>query len=686
MIHGAIVERLAFARGLREALTPRMRVSEWADKHRVLSKISSAEPGKWTTARTPYLKEIMDCLSEDSRVQEIVFQKCVQIGGTECGNNWIGQHVQQGDGAMMLVLPTQSVARKMSVTRVTPMLRDTPSLRGRVRTARSREAGNTTLMKYFADGAGVLIFAGANSASDLKSQPAGLLFMDELEEYPDDTDGQGDPEELISARATTFTGRRKKLKVSTPTIAGGRIDMAYRRSDQRLYNVPCPHCNHYQTLRFSQLRWDTRKRWERVVPDTGEIVEAQPDEAGAVERDTGELLDVFYECEQCSKPIHENAKPQMLARGRWVATQPGPDRAAGFKINALYSPLGWFSWRQVVLEHFKAKEDTSGIKLKTFTNQVLGEAYDEPGTVIDEHFLKRRIEAWRVGTTVPKGALLLTAGCDVQGDRLEIRVWGYGREAESWLVDRHVIYGSPAEDTTWAALAALLDKTWPHELGGKIKVTTMAVDAGDGNTTHFVRAFARRYAHNGKVIATKGQAAQGKALLGRGTLQDVSWKGKFYKGGVKLWPVGADTGKSAFYARLRIETPGPGYVHIPGGLPDEEFTQLTAEKLVTRILRGGHAKHEWTLPSGRRNEALDCRVLADAAAEFLNVRSAKWDQLEADYRQTQADLFVDAMEKESVDAEREPDTCTDATPPTKQQRQQWQQRPTSNWVTGGGKF
>jgi phage terminase large subunit GpA-like protein len=634
----------ATAEGLRAALVPSLKVSAWADQYRVLSKSASAEPGRWSTDRTPYLREIMDTLSPLCPIQTVVFQKSTQVGGTETGLNWLGSIIHQGLGPTMLVLPTSNAAKKASKTRVGPMIADTKELAKRVREARSRDSGNTTLLKEF-DG-GVLIFAGANSATELKSSPVRNLMMDEIEEYPSDTDGQGDPEELAEKRTDTFA-HRKIFKVSTPTITDGRIDRAYKASDQRVYLVPCPHCHYEQELRFDQLRWETRKRWERVDAETGEVIAADEDEIGAVEHDTGELVSVWYECADCAGAIYEHAKTAMLNAGRWEARNPGPDRAAGFRISALYSPIGWFGWRKIVLAWLKAEKDVSGQLRKTFTNTILGQAYEEPGESIDEHFLKRRIEAWRVGETIPAGALVLAGGCDVQHNRLELRVWGYGRNQETWLVDRHVIFGSPAADETWRALEQLLEKAWPHELGGKLRMGALAIDASDGVTTHFVRAFARKWSPTRRVIAVKGQAVQGKPLIGKPTEQDVSWRGKIIKGGVKLWPMGSDTGKAAFYARLRIEEPGPGFVHLPTGLPDETFAQLTAEKLVTRLIRG-HPKREWHLPAGKRNEDLDCRVMADAAAEYWGIRHAPWDKIEAGLRVSTPDLFVTADEAKSA--------------------------------------
>jgi len=635
----------SFATGLLDALRPRLTVSEWADKFRILSKVSSAEHGRWSTRRTPYLREIMDLLSDEDPTQEIVFQKPTQIGGTECGNNWIGEHVHQGVGTMMIVMPTSSGAKKSSKTRITPMINDTPELRGRIRDAKSRDSGNTTLMKEFGNGAGLLVFAGANSANDLKSTPSGKLFLDEIEEYPDDVDGQGDPEELAAKRADTYT-RKKMFKVSTPTIADGRIDRAYKASDRREYYVPCPHCRHYQTLRFDRLKWTTRKVYESVNQETGELTESDTPIDGASLRDSGEILDIWYDCEACSDPIHEHSKSQMLLDGAWRATNPGPDRAAGFKLNALYSPIGWFGWRKIILQFLKAEKDVTGKLKKTFTNTVLGEAYEEQGETVDDAALKTRVESYRINSKIPAGVCVLCAGVDVQGDRLEARLWGYGRNRETWLCGREVIFGPPELPATWAELERLLEKTYDHALGGELRLLAMGVDASDGKTTHFVRMFARKWAPTKRVFALKGQSQAAKPLIGRPTDQDVSFGGKFIKGGVKLWPMGSDTGKAAFYAQLRIDKPGPGYVHLPAGLPDEEFKQMTAERMRTRYIRG-HAKVEWVLPSGRRNEGLDCRVMSDAVAEACGVHRMNMDRIEKHLTQPNGELAFESPEAET---------------------------------------
>lgn len=629
---GAQVYAAAFLAALRP--DREFTVSEWADEKRMLPSVSASEHGRWRTARTPYLREIMDCLSPSHPCTEVTFMKGTQIGGSESGYNWIGSVVDLWPAPMMLVMPTTDTAGRISKQRIAPMISETPALRSKISEAKSRDSGNTLLMKEFPGG--VLVITGANSGAGLRSMPVKYLFEDEVDAYPEDVDGEGDPCVVAEKRTDTYA-RRKIFRCSSPLERStSRITRYYAASDQRRYHVPCPHCRHEQVLRWDQMRYETRKAWEVTRADDGEVIEVPAGTEGAVERDTGELVDVYYECEACEQRIEEHHKTAMLAEGRWIAMNPGGGRQPGFHLNALYSPVGWFSWWSAVRQYLAAQADVSGALMQTFTNTVLGEAHDPAGDQPDENELKAHVGDYRLGGVVPRGALMLTWGIDVQHNRLEARLWGWGRGEESWLIAREVIFGSPFEDETWSALEELLAKAWPHAGGGKLKPVASAIDAGDGNTTHPVRVFARKWAHK-HVIATKGQAVQGKPLLGRPTDQDVNHRGKVIKGGVKLWPLGSDTAKSILYARYRIDAPGPGYVHLPQGLPDEEFSQMTAEKLITRFVKG-FPRREWTKDKAARNEGLDCFALALAAAHYAGVTRCNWDRLEQ--LLIQPDMFI----------------------------------------------
>ncbi|WP_281647583.1 terminase gpA endonuclease subunit, partial [Parendozoicomonas sp. Alg238-R29] len=339
----------------------RMTVSEWADEHRILPMKSAKEAGRWRTARTPYLKAIMDCLSPSSPVERVVFMKGAQVGGTESGNNWLGYVIHHTPGPMMYVLPTLDMAKRTSKQRIAPMIEEMSILKQRVKDSRSRDSGNTQLVKEFPNG--VLIIAGANSATGLRSMPARFLFLDEVDAYDDDVDGEGSPINLAIKRTATFSRNRKILMVSTPNIAGNsKIETAYEQSDQRQYQVPCTQCGHYQPIEWPQIKFEN----DDLPSKDGQM----PPEAGCRKRpDTA-----CFECIACQHRMYEHDKPKLLEAGRWISLNDEADgKTAGFHLSSLYSPNGWYSWRDAVADFLAAKGDP--VLLKDWTNTVLGQTW-----------------------------------------------------------------------------------------------------------------------------------------------------------------------------------------------------------------------------------------------------------------------------------------------------------------------
>src|ERR671919_500322 len=509
----------AIERAWREGLKPDplLTVSEWADRHRVLSQRASSEPGRWRTERTPYLKEIMDCLSPSSPVQRVALMKGAQIGGTECGNSWIGYVIHQVPGPMMAVSPTVELAKRNSKQRIDPLIEESEVLRERVKERRSRDSGNTVLSKEFPGG--VLILTGANSAVGLRSMPARYLFLDEVDGYPGDVEGEGDPILLAERRSATFQ-RRKILLVSTPKTKGlSRIEREYEASDQRRYFVPCPHCREHQTLELQNLRWP--EGWPR---------EAE------------------YACAHCGSLIGERHK------------------------------------------------------------------------------------TYRIGI-VPQQGLFLTAGVDVQKDRLEAEIVAWGRDKESWSVDYRVIEGDTARPEVWAKLDEVLAKDWPHASGHTLPVRVICVDAG--YATQDVYAWVRQYPQASWGPAGAAARQPRTAVAVRGRDQDTALLLSVSKAdaggrrrGLRVWSVGTPVAKGELYRWLKLEWPTdealeagsgypPGACHFPQ-YGDEYFRQLTAERLVTRIVKG-FPRGSWEKEPGRRNEALDCRVYARAAAAIYGL-------------------------------------------------------------------
>ncbi len=595
----------------RNGLTPEsfLAVSEWADRYRMLSSKSAAEPGRWRTSRTPYLQEIMDHLSPHSPVQRIVFMKGAQIGGTECGNNWIGYVIHMAPGPMMAVAPTVELAKRNSKQRIDPQIDETPELRELVKPARARDSGNTILSKEFRGG--ILVMTGANSAVGLRSMPARYLFMDEVDGYPGDVEGEGDPILLAERRSATFQKRRKIFLVSTPTTKGvSRIQREFENSDQRYFHVPCPHCEHFQPLRFTQLRWH----------------EGKPQEAQ-------------YACEECGALIDEHHKTQMLARGRWVKSAESDGRTVGYHLSSLYSPVGWFSWGDAA-EMFENAQANPEL-MKGFVNTVLGEPYEEEYEAPEWKRLYERRETYAMGM-VPEGGLFLTAGADVQKDRIECEVVAWGRQKESWSVDYHVLSGDTAMPEVWEKLEELLRRDFHHAGGGTLPIRVLAVDSGYATQdvygwvkTHPQASWGgsgARASSPRTVVAVKGRDTE-TALILSVSKADVGSK----KRGLRVWNVSGPIAKMELYRWLKLDRPTkddepfpPGTCHFPE-YAEEYFKQLTAEKRVIKLHKG-FPRASWEKDPTRHNEALDCRVYARAAASIYGLdrfSDRQWQQMEA---------------------------------------------------------
>lgn len=593
----------------REGLVPpsSLTVSEWADQNRILSPRASAEHGRWRTSRTPYLREIMDSLSASSSVQEVVVQAGAQVGKTECGNNWVGYVVDYQPGPMLFVQPTVELVKRVSRQRIDPMLQDCPSLASKIGGWRSRDSANTVQLKEFPGGC--LIFTGANSAVGLRSMPARFMFFDEVDAYPGDVDGEGDPVDLAKARARTFAGSSKSLSTSTPTIQGrSRIEAAYETTDKCRYLVPCPECGEHQ-----------------------EIVWRRADGTHGIDWDEGDPSSARMVCEHCGVCIEEGRKTWMLEHGIWVAEFPElSSRRRGFHLSSLYSPVGWYSWASAA-EDWEAAQGNPA-KLRVFVNTVLAETWHEKGEAPEWERLYNRREHYEQAT-VPQGALLLTAGVDVQQDRLEIEVVGWGRDRESWSVEFVVIPGDTAEPAVWVELSRLLQRRYPHESGAELPITMAAIDSGF--RTQVVYEFVRK-ARRDQVLAVKGREGM-TVLVGMPKAVEVKVGGRKYRRGVKLWTIGVDLAKAEVYGWLRMEEPTnpevdgypPGYCHFPQH-PEEYFKQLCAEQLVARIVRG-YRRYVWE-QTRERNEALDCRVYARAAAAVAGMdrwSPEDWDGIES---------------------------------------------------------
>lgn len=571
--------RLIEAIGVSLRPPTKLTVSQWADRYRQLSSESSAEAGRWSTSRAEYQRGMMDAVS-DPRLETVVLMTAAQVGKTELINNVVGFHIHQDPAPMLVVQPTLEMAQTWSKDRLAPAIRDTPVLAAKIKDPRSRDSGNTTLHKVFAGGH--VTACGANSPSSLASRPCRLILCDEVDRYPLSAGTEGDPVSLAKKRSTTFWNR-KIILVSTPTEKShSRIEQAYMESDQRKYFVSCPDCKEDQVLRWANVRWDEGK------PATAE-----------------------YMCDHCGSCWTDAARFRAIRYGKWKATADGDGKTAGFHLSGLYSP--WTPLEEAVRDFLASKRDP--MRLKTWVNTFLGETWEDQGEQVDEHDLMERAEDW--GGELPEDVLLLTAGVDVQDDRLEVEIVGWGRGEESWSIDYKTLYGDPSTADLWMQLDDVLQTKHIHPIHGEMILRSTCVDSG-GHYTQQVYNYCRGRAGK-RVFAVKGIGGEGKPIAGKPTKNNI--------GKINLFPVGTDTAKELIYSRLKIQSPGEGYCHFPANRSPEYYMMLTAEKKVTKYFKG-RPRREW-IKLRTRNEALDCRVYATAALALMGLN------LEAVYIQAQ---------------------------------------------------
>ena len=634
--NGAEVYREAYFRGLRP--DPSLWVDQWADEYmRIPRDAGAAEPGQYRTSRTPYAREPMRCLSPAHPCKRVVTMVASQLMKTQIALNWIGGLIHMVPSNILTLLPSLSLAKRVS-SRIGKTISATPVLRDRVAANRSRGPRNTMDTKEFEGGS--LYITTAGSAANLAELSARYIYGDEIDRWDVDVGEEGDPIELAETRGSTFGRNAKFYFSSSPTIKGAsRIADLFESSDQRYYYVPCPHCGHMQIL-----------EWENLLYSADFSV-------------------VHYKCAasglDCDVLIEEHYKGQMLAQGEWRSHAPGDGETIGFHLNALYSPLGWTDWRSLAKQFEKAKKAQNRGDLEpmqVFYNTRLAKVWDSAQEQTKAEVLKERArrETYGLGS-MPQRVLMLTASVDVQANRLELMVMGWGVGMERWVIDFQVIWGDPADDRTWSVLDDKLKVRYPHPCGVGLGILATAVDSG-GHHTDEVYQFCRlRRWRN--IFAIKGASKPGKPVIAqRPSMVDVTWKGQTERNGAELWFVGTDTAKDWIYNRYPFDD-GPGALHFANDLPDDFFDQCVAERKVARYVKG-YKRIEWVKGKAERNEALDLMVYNLAMAHYLGLNRYKehdWERVRQSL--AQAGLFDEkVIAAERVAVTEETTTTAQSTP------------------------
>jgi phage terminase large subunit GpA-like protein len=554
---------------------PNITISEWAEKNRILSSVASSEPGRWRNERTPYLKEIMDELSPQSSATDVVFMKGHQLGGTEVIINSVLYYIQNSPCPIGQFQTTELTAKRFVKQRENPAF----AAMG----VNDFFSGDEIYIREFPGG--TLITGWSNSASNARSMPLRCVFCDEISEWNGDCGGQGDFCDLVSARTDNFP-RKKRFYGSTPGIEGEcKIKKKFLIGDQRHYFVPCPSCGALHEWSLETLIWD-RDADGNAMPKTARM-----------------------KCPECGHEYTETHKTEMMANGEWIA-QNKSGAYPSFLLSSFYSPLGWLSWTQIVVQFIEAKNDIQ--KLKVFTNNILAQTWDiEGGKQLDSLGIAAHREPY--DSEVPDGVVVLTAGIDTQDDRLEMEVVGWGAGLESWSIAHKVFIGDPAYPQVWAALDEALLSGYTDGQGMTLHIAAALVDSAGHKTDDVYRFTGPREKRN--IYACIGRAGRNRAIARRpGNTK------KSAQSNADIVVVGTDTAKDQLYDWLAKEMPGPGFCHFPDRMDeytDEFFSQLTAEK---RVKKWSHGQMMYAYKQMRpRNEALDCRVYARAALNLVGI-------------------------------------------------------------------
>lgn len=591
---------LNFICQLANVLRPKekMTVREWADKHMVLP-MGSNEAGKFSTKNVPYQEEIMNAIT-DLEVRDVTVMSSAQVGKTTiilCG---IGYYVDHEPSTQMMMLPTLILGERFSKTRIAPMIRDIDVLSKKIAPPKAKDSDNTILFKQYAGG--YIVVSGANSAASLSSMPIRVVWMDEVDRYPDSAGGEGDPVLLAEKRSTTFWNR-KHIKTSTPTIKGhSRIENEYYKGTQEEWCVECPCCGAWQPYEFRRLVFDS----------------------------------VCMECVSCHEQISET--DWKGSPHKWLAQHPERDSHRSFHLNAMASP--WVQWKDIISEFQEAYHDMEKYhdteKLQVFINTVLGETWDEAeandDNEVDKETLQKRAEHYRAD--IPDGVLLLTAAVDVQVNRLEVEVKGWSRDMENWGIYKTEIYGNLEKNETWEDLEEYLGTTFCFEDGRELNVAGVAIDTGGSYTNRTYKWIKAMKKKGKRVYGVKGYAQkEGIPLLHKRTKVDIREKTKSGKEVVvdstTIHILGVDAGKEDISNWLKIEQPGEGYCHFPSnhgrGYDEDYYAGLLSEKQVYKKVRGV-MKKSWVKKSGVRNEPLDLFNYNYACMELLR---PVWGDLES---------------------------------------------------------
>ncbi len=574
---------------------PNLKVWQWAEKYRRLGKDVTAIPGNYRVENTPYQREPQESFT-DPEVQVTVLWWASRLGKTEMLNNLDGYIIDVDPSGILRVYPTLDSAKKWSKEFFTPMVNATPRLQGLIRESKSRDSGNTILSKTFPGGK--ISAIGANSPSGFRQIQARVVECDEIDAM--ENGAEGDPVALAFKRADNYSDSIQVLS-STSTIKGfSRIEKKYEESDQRKWFCRCPECKKDQVLDFDQVRFPGRPVFD-LNPQAHKD-ECEPEKA-------------VYVCVHCQIEWSDHQRVEIVKAGEWRATAPFKG-VRGYWLNGMnttFPPKKGFKTKlhQMAQEYIEAKlggEDTMQVWFNTFA----AESYEPADSTIPLDPLYKRREEYTSELLPPK-IIVLVAGIDVQSDRIEAEVSGFGEAEEWWGVECIRILGNPSTPEPWRVLSEKLCRVYTHPVYGPMRIKIAFIDSGFLQPTVFrvVRSWEER--------RTKEPGHKEDPLLFavKGTPGESPIAPRMHKrtnaARAAVCNIGVDAAKDEIHARLKLVFPGPKFLHFPMAYELEWFQQLLAEKPYYELRKGKVYKTWKKTNKGDRNEALDIRVYSLAA-------------------------------------------------------------------------
>ncbi len=576
---------------------PSLTYAEWAEKYFILPP-GAATPGLINLKLTPYLIEPLENMSWSSPVKEEYWMKGIQIAASTLNDIVINATVDYFQCPLIMYFGSDAMAIEYVKIRLEPAFENNPRLKGTIKDGSTKEGKSTHRLKIFPGGS--LKFTGGVSEKNYRSYSAAVVLMDDIDAFPSDiggtekTKGQGNPIDLAKTRTNARQGKFKVFVQGSPTDKeNSLIYAAFKNTDQRYYFVPCPFCGHLQIIDFFKIKFDRDKR--------GQLV--------------GEPK---LECESCKKLIEERYKFSMMqpeSGAKWIATKETNDHlTVGRHLSSAYSMLG-YNWVTMVKDFLKASDAIkkgNPKKMVTFYNTKLGLPWDNKKSVkVIDH---TKLYEDREDYSVPPEAVIITAGCDVQANRIEVLVAGHEENSHIYCIEHKVIGGDTLIDyglpgSPWNELEKYLLQTFKNSYGGQQPILHTCLDMGYRSITAspFLQKVTAKGLEITGVFGSASNSAKKKSFIGEPTQN---------KYGVSLREVNVNEGKTMIHNKIQR-----GNVHFSThpSFTDNFFRQFAVETFDEKT-------QAWICPDHARNEAFDILNYLNAALKiYAGVGGVDWE-------------------------------------------------------------